>query len=128
MKTKEEPRPDTNLPEPPDGLQERGQQLWKSALTTIEIPDHELEILTEACRTLDLCDDLQHQIDEDGVLLAWGAGWRNHPAISELRQQRVVLARLLVVLKVPSDQQPQEGQQMPRRPRRGVYGVARKLY
>jgi hypothetical protein len=117
--------------EPPKGLQTRGQALWRSTFGEFELAEHEQTLLLEACRTVDLLDLLQAQIDEDGVVLAWGDGWRNHSALAEARQQRLVLARLLAALRVPADESQDQQQQQSRdrfQPRggpRGVYGPRR---
>jgi hypothetical protein len=103
--------------------------LWREVLREYELGEHERVLLQEAARTADVCDALQAQLDEDGVLLSWGAGWRNHPVIAELRQQRVVLARLLVALRVPADEPQDQRQQTPDRFQqrggpRGFYSMA----
>jgi hypothetical protein len=54
----------------PKGLQTRGQALWRSTFGEFELAEHEQTLLLEACRTVDLLDLLQAQIDEDGVVLA----------------------------------------------------------
>ena len=100
--------------EPPKGLQTRGQALWRSTFGEFELAEHEQTLLLEACRTVDLLDLLQAQIDEDGVVLAWCDGWRNHPALAEARQQRLVLARLLAALRVPADESQDQQQQQSR--------------
>ena len=48
-------------------------------------------------RVADTCADLQAMLDRDGLLLRD----RIHPASVELRQQRLLLGRLIVALRVP---------------------------
>jgi hypothetical protein len=73
-----------------------------------------LALLRQACRVADSCDDLQAIVDSEGVLVAG----RAHPALTELRQQRIVLARLIVALRVPL------GDQEGRSQYRGARGVS----
>lgn len=66
----------------------------------------------------DLCDRLQTVLDADGVMSESSQGVRVHPAAVELRQQRIVLARLLAALNVPSGEEETPGAKP-----RGVYAV-----
>lgn len=110
-------------PEPPAGLQHGGQRLWSATLSAFELAEHEQIILREACRTVDLLDQLQRSIDEDGPVVRWGDGARANPAAVEARQHRIALARLIASLGIPSDQgEPAAG------PRRGSRGGARGVY
>jgi hypothetical protein len=36
-------------------------------------------------------------------VIRWGTGVRSHPAVAELRAHRIALARLLVALRIPDD-------------------------
>jgi hypothetical protein len=74
-------------------------------------------IMKEMCRTIDLLDGLQAVVDAEGVVLPWGDGIRAHPALPELRQHRIALARLLVALGIPGEEEDQLA--APRRQRRG---------
>jgi hypothetical protein len=61
-------------------------------------------------------DHLQAIVYRDGPMVAG----RAHPALTELRQQRIVLARLVVCLRVPLGD---EGQRSQYRGARGVYAI-----
>lgn len=81
--------------------------------------------LREACRTADGLEDLQAVVDRDGVIDDSPHGRRAHPALVELRQQRIAFARLVAQLGLPVGDQDAEhvpGQQQ-RRATRGVYGI-----
>lgn len=106
-------------PKPPRDLQRSGRALWRAVLADFELDEHEQQLLHETCRTRDLCDRLQVVLDTDGVMSESSQGVRVHPAAVELRQQRVVLARLLAALNVPSGE---EGASAHRAPR-GVYAI-----
>ena len=64
----------------------------------------------------DTCTDLQAVLDRDGLLVRN----RIHPASVELRQQRLLLGRLIVALRVPSGDT--GGEDAPRTQYRGLRG------
>ena len=107
-------------PTPPEGSQRAGRRLWRSVLGDFDLAEHELCLLRESVHVADTCDLLQGMVNEDGPMVEG----RPHPALVELRQERILLARLLVSLRVPigaaEDEQPGRLQ---RRPVRGVYGI-----
>lgn len=92
-------------PQPvPKGLRGSGRLLWTSTVTQFELEEHELAILREACRTAHSIDKLQAEVDRDGVLNESPQGLRAHPALVELRQQRLCFAKLVSQLAIPADQ------------------------
>jgi hypothetical protein len=111
-------------PMPPDCLQASGRAFWVATVDKYELVEHELLILKEACHTVDLLDVLQASVDRDGPVLPWGAGVRANPATSELRQHRLVLARLAAALAIPVEDE--ERPAPPLRKPRGVYQPGRK--
>jgi hypothetical protein len=80
-----------------------------------ELGEHELSLLRQAVRVADVCEDLQDLVDRDGPVRDGKA----HPALVELRQQRILLARLVVALRVPLGDE--DAQTRP--PHRGIRGV-----
>jgi hypothetical protein len=108
-------------PEPPPDLREAGRRLWEKTVAEIDFQAHELELLGETCRTLDAVRLLQAQLDADGVIDISPQGRRVHPALPELRQQRVVLARLLAALAIPDDEPPGAAGTTPAGRPRGTY-------
>ena len=107
----------------PRGLRASGRLLWRSTVTDFELEQHELSILREACRTADGIDGLQAAVDRDGVLNESSQGIRAHPALVELRQQRICFARLVAQLGLPTGDQDAEAGGSQRRAMRGVYGI-----
>lgn len=108
------------IPTPPEGSQRAGRRLWKAVVTGFELAEHELTLLREAVHVADVCDQLQGMVNVDGPI----QDGRVTPALVELRQQRILLARLIVALRVPlgaEDDQP--GDRLQRRGIRGVYSV-----
>lgn len=107
------------IPAPPRGCGPGGRRLWRSVLADFELAEHELALLRQAVRVADTCDDLQAVVDAGGLIL----GDRAHPALVELRAQRILLARLVVALRVPLGEQESE-----RPAGRGQYRGARGFY
>ncbi len=106
-----------STPEPaPAGTGPAGRRLWEAISREYEMEEHELVLLRQAVRVADTCTDLQALLDRDGLLLQN----RIHPASVELRQQRLLLGRLIVALRVPSGGTDDEG--APRTQYRGLRG------
>ncbi len=112
----------TNTPdtETPTGLKWSGRKLWQAVVTDYELSEHETGLLLQACRTVDLLDQLQARLDADGPIIDSPQGLKAHPAAAELRQQRITLARLVAALGLPTGlvEEPAKRQ---RRSARGVY-------
>lgn len=108
----------------PRGLAAAGRKLWDAGIEDFEWAQHELAMLEEACRTRDRIVQLDKRVEDDGVMLQSSQGLRVHPAISEARQQRLVMARLLATLGIPP--LTEDGGSMPAaRSVRGVYSGGR---
>lgn len=110
----------SDIPRAPRGSGPDGRRLWRAVLADYELSEHELTLLTRACRVADTCADLQAIIDAEGPLYTTRLGERRtHPALVELRNQGLLLARLITALRVPlGDQEGGDG----RAQRRGVRG------
>lgn len=110
----------SRIANPPKGAGVEGRRLWRAVLKEYELEEHELTLLRQAVRVADMCSDLQEVVDREGPLLAG----RAHPALVELRAQRILLARLVVALRVPmGEREGAEPQRSQYRGTRGVYGV-----
>ena len=107
-------------PKPPAGLRKSGRQLWTAVLTDFELTQHETVMLREACRTADALDDLHNLVETEGTMSNSSQGARIHPALVELRQQRITLARLFAALRIPLGEETDRTQH---RGARGVYGI-----
>lgn len=85
----------------PRGLQESGRRLWRSVVDAFdEVDEHEKALLTRACRVLDTIDGLQAIVDDEGLITDSSQGRRANPALVELRQQELLLARLMTTLRL----------------------------
>ncbi|OBK91489.1 hypothetical protein [Mycolicibacter sinensis] len=105
----------------------KGRDLRKAVLAAYELAEHEQALLDDAAATVDLIEELSAQIERDGLMTEGG---RVHPAVAEVRQQRITLARLLVALRIPTEDdadgdvpQIQAGARTQRRGLRGIYAV-----
>lgn len=103
-----------------------GESLRAAVLADYELAEHELALLTEAVRTVDLLAELHRVADEEGSMVSSPQGRRVHPALVEARQQRIALARLLAALRLPGGEEGDE--QSGARPQRrvgarGVYAI-----
>ena len=107
------------VPSPPKGTGPEGRRLWRAVLTDYELEEHELALLRQAVRVADACSVRQDLVDVDGPL----RDGRAHPALVELRAQRVLLARLVVALRVPMGVTEASGHRTQHRGTRGVYGI-----
>jgi hypothetical protein len=107
----------SSTPEPaPESTGHAGRRLWEAISREFELEEHELVLLRQAVRVADTCTDLQALVDRDGLLVRD----RIHPASVELRQQRLLLGRLIVALRVPLGDTGGEG--APRTQYRGLRG------
>ncbi|MFY1582873.1 hypothetical protein ACN267_32135 [Micromonospora sp. WMMD734] len=111
----------------PSGLRAPGRRLWESVTGDYDLDEHELALLVEAVRTVDLLDELERRVRSDGAVIDSPQGLKAHPAAVEARQQRIALARLVAALRMPAGDE--EGDQVQgRRPQRrtgtrGVYSI-----
>lgn len=112
------------IPKPPTGLRKSGRALWRAVLTDYELDEHESATLLQACRLADLCDTLTRTIEAEGVMAESSQGSRVHPAVVELRQQGIALARLMTALRIPAGETTGDGRTQHRPGVRGVYGIA----
>ena len=108
----------SDIPKAPRGTKSAGRRLWRAVLSEFVLEEHELSLLRQAVAVADLCEQLQAEVERTGLLV----GGRVNPALVELRQQRILLARLVVALRVPIGDAEEEGRSQ-RRGIRGVYGL-----
>lgn len=120
---------ESRLPRVPAGTGASGRRLWADVLREYELEEHELALLREMVRTVDLLDELDAQVRTDGLMVKTAGGApRMHPAAVEARQQRIALARLSAALRLPAGEEGDEQQSARRRrPQRrvGARGVYR---
>ncbi|MGC4109448.1 MAG: hypothetical protein QM747_03270 [Nocardioides sp.] len=87
---------------PPKGLGRAGRRAWKSIATRYVLRPDELLVLESACRCADVVAKLEDDLSGQPLIVKGSMGQeREHPLLSEQRQQRALLTRLLVQLKLP---------------------------
>ncbi|ADT97880.1 hypothetical protein [Mycolicibacterium gilvum] len=114
--------PEKPKPRPPAGLGAGGRKLWRDLVENFEFDGAEPRLLAELCRQVDLVDALAAAVDTHGVMVptADGGGVKLNTAVTELRQARLAVARLIAALRLPGE----DGRTEQRRTGfRGVYGV-----
>jgi hypothetical protein len=111
------------LPATPRGTGVNGAKLWRDVLGKYELEEHELALLREAVRTVDLLDKLHAITSREGLMVAGPHGSKPHPAVVEARQARIALARLTAALRLPAGDE--NDRAVGRRPQRrvGVRGI-----
>ena len=89
--------------EPPQGLGRAGSALWKQMVSPdLEFSESELVTATLACRQADDLAALEALLAERGMVTVGSKGQpRLSPIVSELRQQRLTLNRLVAALSAP---------------------------
>jgi len=91
-------------PEAPVEFGERGASLWRELHACLEFDVREVALIVEACRTVDIIDELAGAVKADGLMSAGSTGQPVvNPAVAELRQQQAAFARLIGALKFPED-------------------------
>ena len=94
----------------PGDLGERGQAFWDQVTDKFDFSDSEQQLLLEACRCVDQLETLERVLREQGTLVEGSKGQLVlNPAISETRQQRLVLHRLLAALRLEDEEGNDEG-------------------
>lgn len=93
------------IPRVPGGLAASGKRLWKAIWLDLdegwELDSREVELLERACATADHIALLEGVVARDGVTAAGSKGQVvAHPALLELRQQKLALLRLLGALEL----------------------------
>lgn len=96
-------------PRAPAGLGAVGRSLWRAIHGDLpddwELDARELLVLEAAARQADTLAALEASIEADGVVVTGSKGQsRLNAAVTELRQGRVALERLLASLALPGDE------------------------
>lgn len=90
------------VPAPPAGLAAKGRAVWRDIAKRYDLRPDELLVLARICRAVDRIAQLDALADASPPVIAGSHGGKViHPAVVELRQQELVLARLVRVLALP---------------------------
>jgi hypothetical protein len=94
----------TDRPRVPHGLATDGARLRRDVTAAYELRADELTVLEQACRTLDVLQRLDATMQNEPLTVRGSqAQLRERPLMSEARQQRAALARLLGQLHLPDE-------------------------
>lgn len=92
----------------PAGLKSAGRAVWNSILEDLvefELDARELLVLEAAARQADTNRALESALKDDGMIVEGSQGQRRlNAAVTELRQGRVALERLLASLALPNEE------------------------
>jgi P27 family predicted phage terminase small subunit len=88
--------------EVPQTLGDAGRAFWQDVTTEYVLTPAERRLLAEVCATLDTLAALAEVVEAEGVTAEGSKGQTvTHPAVSEARQQRLALGRLVAQLALP---------------------------
>ena len=87
----------------PRGLRAGGRRLWAAVMRDFELDQSAAEQLAQACYTVDLLADLRAEVAESGLKVDSPQGVRVSPFVVEMRQQRLLLAKLIAGLGLPRE-------------------------
>jgi hypothetical protein len=97
--------PDTTLPQPPRKLGEHGMKLWRDVHAEYNIDDiGGIELLAQACTSLDRAEELASHINKDGVTIRTKSGLKSHPSIRDEMSCRAFVVRTLQKLGLNLEQ------------------------
>jgi len=100
---------------PPSKLSGKARKLWTETTTAFNLREDELRVLEDACREGDLVDRLEAEVAKSGLMVEGSQGQPvASPLITEIRQHRTVVARLLQSLKLPEDAESAEAERVKR--------------
>ena len=86
----------------PSNLNQAGRELWGAVTGQYDLAGHELAILGQACRVLDLAESLSRRVKREGAMSVGSQGQQVvHPLLSEARQQRALFGQLMRTLALP---------------------------
>lgn len=96
----------------PESLGEAGSALWSSIVGKYELRPDELVTLQAACGQADMVSQIEDALVGESLMITGSQGQMVlHPLISEVRQHRSTLARLLAGLKLPDESGERPNQQ-----------------
>ena len=92
-------------PEPtPSGLDLPGKRLWRRITGAYELRVDEMVVLEQAAKVSDTLALLEDGMKGQDLIVTGSMGQaREHPLLSEARQQRALLGRLVAQLKIPDE-------------------------
>lgn len=94
--------PDSRPISAPKGLAAGGRRCWKQVTSAYTMRPDELILLENVCRTIDRIAELDAAMVGQPLISKGSMGQeREHPLLSEARQQRTLLRQFFAQLKLP---------------------------
>ena len=88
----------------PSGIGKHGGKFWEEIAGSFNLRPDELRILEDACREVDLIERIAEELETADLLTMGSMGQLvTSPLVTEIRQHRALLARLLGQLKLPDE-------------------------
>ncbi|MGB2738753.1 MAG: hypothetical protein WBC27_12010 [Candidatus Nanopelagicales bacterium] len=88
----------------PKNLGPAGRKLWAGITARWELDPREVALLTAACKQADDVAALEKVLKDDGLVVEGSQGQpRLNAVVTELRQSRAAVSRLLIDLRLPSE-------------------------
>lgn len=110
----------------PRGMKAAGRKLWKATTDKYEMREDELVTLKAACAEADLIERMEKELQSESLTVSGSMGQLvAHPLVQELRQHRATMARLLIGLKLPDDDQGAEKKNQQREAANARWGAPR---
>jgi phage terminase small subunit len=92
----------------PRALQVSGKTLWNNIINQYALDPAEHVLLEQLCRTVDVLDRINADLDEMGVTVSGSTGQpRVNPLLAERREQIKIVDRLQMALALPVAGEPQ---------------------
>lgn len=96
-------------PKPPVSLGKAGKAFWRRVVDGWTLDVAELEVLDQACATLDRAEQARAVLDKEGLTISAGRGSiKTHPAAAIERDSRTLFARLVRDLGLQHADQPEQ--------------------
>ncbi len=106
-KSKAKPKIAVTTPVTPEGLGSKAEDVWRDTVDKYELRGHELRILEDACREVDLIERMQTALAATPLIVEGSQGQPvESPLVKEIRQHRVTYQRLVGALKLPEEDEP----------------------
>ncbi len=94
-------------PKAPNGLSEASKRLWGHVLSTYELDEHHLRVLTVALEAWDRKEEARRTLKKEGLVFhdRFGAP-RKHPAVSIEENARLAFLRCMRELDLDGEPEP----------------------
>ncbi len=89
----------------PEGLGKTGTRLWIDIVSAYQLRADEFQLLEQMCHSAEIIERLQQVIDDEGTMSTGAKGHAVvHPAVQEIRQQRMMFRQHAQRLDLPDSE------------------------